>query len=130
MQFIAWISKRIFFSNAKLIWWQHHIPWYHSEHTNIFLYGKRQLERFVIQDIDLLLASSQYLCKRIESIWNISAHTLYPYVDFELPSSLPERKKYVLFTYGRWVSGKNIDQVFQTYDALRPQISDLELWVG
>ncbi len=129
MQFVWWISKKIFFSRARLIWWQHHIPWYYSDNANFVLCWKQYLEKQVVKDIDTLLCSSQYLMWKVNDIYGIKSQLLYPVLDRAVLQSPAISKTSVLFTYGRWVPGKNIEQVFQTYDALKWKISDLELWI-
>ncbi|MDD2908048.1 MAG: glycosyltransferase family 4 protein [Candidatus Gracilibacteria bacterium] len=133
MQFVGVLSKILFFSKAKLIWWHHHYPWYYSKNTNVFILIKKLLERFSMRFIDTLVSNSYYLKSSLKDIYNVDSKVLYPILDREFTSH--DYKKLALngktiFTYGRRVEGKNLNQVFQTYESLKSQVSGLMLNIG
>jgi len=69
-------------------------------------------------------------------IYKIDSKVLYPVLDKEYTLNKKINMDYnskTIFTYGRWVNWKNLEQVFQTYDVLKSQVSWLKLniwWIG
>lgn len=135
MHFVWVLSKLFFFSNAKLIWRHHHYPWYYNKETNVFILFKRYLEKFSMIFVDMIISNSLYLKKSLDSLYNVDSKILYPVMDKEFLNYNYVNKDFHsnnLFTYGRWVEWKNIEQVFQTYDYLKDKVSNLNLkiwWV-
>lgn len=131
MQFVAVFSKVLFFSSAKIIWWHHHYPWYYNENTNFLILIKRYLEKIALKKIDLLIANSNYLKKSLEDIYWVSVKVLTPLPDdIFLDSSKKIKKDFsnkVIFAYGRWEKGKNIEQIFYTYLFLQERIWSIKL---
>jgi hypothetical protein len=121
MQFVGVFSKIFFSSKAKLIWWHHHYPWYYNENTNFLILTKRYLEKFIIKFIDELVANSEYLKQSLEKIYKRKSKILYPTiilpsVKFSYPKDTENK---IVFTYSRWVKGKNVEQIFETYEFLK-----------
>lgn len=132
MHFVWVLSKILFLSKAKLIWWNHHYPWYYSWNTNTFIFLKRFLEKIAVKKIDLVLSNSQYLKAVIKKIYNRNSQILYPVLDKQFENGIVNNKnksQLTLFTYSRWVAWKNISLVFKTYDVLKRQITNLLLIV-
>lgn len=142
MQFVWVLSKLLFRSKAKLIWWHHHYPWYYSQNTNVYIKLKRFFEKWVIKSIDSVIANSKYLQDSIKDIYKIDSKILYPVLDdkflnynknsnleFFLPNGERGCKKIVktIFSYWRWVEGKNLEMIFNTYDDLKNKIPNLVL---
>lgn len=136
MQFVWAISKMLFFSNAKIIRWHHHYPWYYGENTNFLILIKRYLEKLSLKYVDELVANSDYIKDSLKNIYFLSSKVLYPIVDNQFIRDATIKKKIdkpIIFTYGRWVQWKNIKQIFETYQYLKNKIPNLELiiwWVG
>lgn len=136
MQFVWVFSKLIFRSGAKLIWWHHHYPWYYSENTNFLILIKRYFERLSLKFIDELVVNSNYLKNSLKKIYSRESKILSPIVEdtFIQNYSIKENcENKILFTYGRWVGWKNLEQVFDTYLYLKDKVSNLELriwWEG
>ena len=121
MQFVGAFSKIFFFSKAKLIWWHHHYPWYYSENT-ILILTKRYLEKFIIKFIDELVANSEYLRLSLETLYKRKSKILYPTIILPSTNSFSSNKdkeSKIIFTYARWVKGKNVEQIFETYEYLK-----------
>ena len=156
MHFVWVISKIFFGSKAKLIWWQHHYPWYYSWKTNVFILFKRFLEKTIIKNIDSVIVNSKYLQDSIKDIYKIDSKILYPVLDNKFLNynrvsshlnnnttshlnSLPlsgERgykgegsSSKVIFSYWRWSEWKNLDLVFNTYDNLKGKSRELVLMI-
>lgn len=132
MHFVWVISKIIFRSKAKLIWWHHHYPWYYSQNTNLLIKLKKIFEKRVIKSIDSVIANSKYLQVSIKDIYKVDSKILYPVLDNKFLNYNSENKKVlsksnIIFTYGRWVEGKNIWLIFKTYEELKLKILDLVL---
>jgi glycosyltransferase involved in cell wall biosynthesis len=126
------ISKILFGSKARVIWWHHHFPWYYSSHTNVYIKLKKWLEKKSIQKIDILISNSKYLQQSIKSIYNRDSEILYPVLDNKFLNYNINEKCQVftsptIFVYGRWVEGKNIKLIFQTYEELKNKIPNLVL---
>jgi hypothetical protein len=75
------LSKLLFRSNAKLIWWHHHYPWYYSQNPNVYIKLKRFFEKCIIKSIDSVIANSKYLQDSIKDIYKIDSKILYPVLD-------------------------------------------------
>ena len=132
MHFVWVISKILFFSKAKLIWWNHHYPWYYSNNTNIFIKLKWLLEKIVLKKIDLVLSNSKYLKTAIEDIFNIQPQILYPvlceeFVKIKKIDTKKQKNSKIIFTYGRWVTWKNLQLIFKTYKNLKKIVPNLIL---
>lgn len=132
MHFVWVISKLLFRSKAKIIWWHHHYPWYYSQKTNLHIKFKKFFERRIIKNIDSVIANSKYLQDSIKEIYKIDSKILYPVLDNKFLNHNSENKKVLsttntIFTYGRWVEGKNIWLVLKTYDELKKKVPDLIL---
>jgi len=162
MQFAWVLSKVMFLWSAKLIWWHHHYPWYYSENTDVFILLKRFLEKLSIKKIDLLLSNSQYLSNALKDIYKKESKILNPVLDdifLSQNSTLTNKIKTspltkivsetspltpllkgegkedekVIFSYGRWVSWKNVKQIFDTYEFVKKEVPSTKLliwWVG
>jgi len=132
MHFVWVISKILFWSKAKLIWWNHHYPWYYSSNANVYIKLKRLLETKCIKKIDLLISNSKYLQQSIKSIYKRDSEILYPVLDDKFLDYNIKDKSIVftpptIFIYGRWVKGKNLKLIFQTYEVLKDKIPNLVL---
>lgn len=136
MHFVWVLSKLIFFSKAKLIWWHHHYPWYYGKDTNVYIWIKRLLERASILFIDEVISNSFYLQSSLKDIFGIESKILHPILDRDFTKVAYNEIDFTsktIFTYGRWVEWKNLNQVFLTYDMLKGQVDWLKLniwWVG
>lgn len=137
MHFVWVLSKFLFRSKAKLIWWHHHYPWYYSQNTNVYIKLKRFFEQFVIKSIDSVIVNSKYLQICIKDIYKIDSKILYPVLDdkflnytYTQSFSCKEgNNEKVIFSYWRWVEGKNLEMIFNTYEALKNRIPNLVLKV-
>jgi len=132
MHFVWIISKTIFFSKAKIIWWNHHYPWYYSNNANIFIRLKRIIEKLVVKKIDKIVANSKWVKLFIDKIWKIKSQILNPVLDEEFLNNnfkTIKNKQKIIFTYGRRVEWKNLELIFYTYEKLKNEISDLILIV-
>lgn len=132
MHFVWVLSKKLFFSKAKIIWWNHHYPWYYGSNTNIFIKLKQIIERFFLKDIDIIVANSKSVKLFIDNIWNINSKILYPMLDdefYESKNNTRNNKKNIIFTYWRRVKWKNLQLIFKTYEHLKDKITDLILIV-
>ncbi len=131
MHFVWVFSKKIFWSKAKLIWWHHHYPWYYSQSTNVYVKLKRFLEKCIIKSIDSVITNSKYLQDSVKDIYKVDSKILYPVLDDKFLNHNGENKKSLtqktIFTYGRWVSGKNLEMIFNTYDDLKNKVPNLIL---
>ena len=132
MHFVWVISKILFFSKAKFIWWNHHYPWYYSNNINFFIELKRLLEKFVVKKIDLVLSNSKYLKTVIEDIYKIQSKILYPilceeFVKIEKIDVKKQGNQKIIFTYSRWVTWKNLQLIFKTYNHLKKIVPNLIL---
>jgi len=133
MHFVWVISKILFFSKAKIIWWNHHYPWYYSWNTNISIKLKQFIEKLIVFKIDLVISNCQYIKNSIDKIWNINSKILYPILDDEFLNYKLDKYTYnknnIIFTYWRRSEWKNLQLVFKTYEKLKSQISDLTLLI-
>jgi len=141
MQFAAVLSKFLFRSNAKIIWWHHHYPWYYRQNPNVYIKLKRFFEKCIIKSIDSVIVNSKYLQDSIKDIYKVDSKILYPVLDDKFlnynTSSLNSFsldgeggcKKIVktIFSYWRWVEGKNLEMIFRTYEELKDEVSNLIL---
>lgn len=123
MHFVWVLSKILFFSKAKLIWWNHHYPWYYEKkHNSFFVTAKRIFEKLLIKNIDLIIANSDYIKESLEGIFKINnIKILYPSLDDVFyKTDFIERDNKILnvFTYSRWVKWKNIKLIFESFDRL------------
>jgi glycosyltransferase involved in cell wall biosynthesis len=130
MHFAWLLSKILFFSKAKLIWWNHHYPWYYSRNT-ILLRLKRYIESCWVDKIDRVVSNSQYLKTILDHIWNIDSKLLFPVLGniFEQNTQTSSWKDNTIFACGRWVQGKNTQMLFKTYDNLKNKCNNLILIV-
>ena len=131
MHFAAVFSKIFFNSKAKLIWWHHHYPWYYSSNANVYIKFKSFLEKLLIKEIDLFISNSKYLQDVLKDIYKRDSKILYPVLGDKFLNH--NRKEFlsntsnIIFTYGRWVEGKNLKLVFKVYDDLKNKIPNLVL---
>ncbi|NVP17947.1 glycosyltransferase family 4 protein [Candidatus Gracilibacteria bacterium] len=132
MQFVGVLSKVLFFSRAKLIWWHHHYPWYYKN-TNVYTWFKKILEKLSIRFVSEMISNSYYLKKCLFDIYKVDSKVLYPVLDIEYTLNKAKNIDYnskTIFAYGRWVEGKNLEQVFQSYNFIKSQVSGLKLNIG
>jgi glycosyltransferase involved in cell wall biosynthesis len=138
MHFVSVISKIFFRSKAKLIWWHHHYPWYYSINANFYTKSKRFIEKLFVKNIDLLIANSEYLKQSIKDIYKIDSKILHPVLDDKFlnytpslifPINREKNNSKVIFSYGRWVEGKNLGLVFEVYEGLKDRINNLVLMI-
>ena len=139
MQFVWVLSKLLFRSKAKLIWWHHHYPWYYSQDTNVYIKLKRFFEKCIIKNVDCVIANSKYLQDSIKDVYKINSKILHPVLDDKflnyenknhpLTPSFVRRgdSSKVIFSYWRWVKGKNLEMIFNTYDDLKNKVPNLSL---
>lgn len=132
MHFVWVLSKILFFSKAKLVWWNHHYPWYYSINTNLFIKLKRLIEKNAVLKIDLVVSNSKYLKNIVDRIWTIDSKILYPVLDdeflnYKLSSNNEDNIQNIIFTYWRWTKGKNLELVFKTYEKLKKSVPKLIL---
>lgn len=132
MQFVWGISKIFFRSRAKLIWRHHHYPWYYSNNTNFFILIKRFLEKFFLKFIDELIVNSKFLENSLFNLYSRKSKVLYPIVEDIFIQNYSVRNNFtnkVIFSYWRWVKGKNLNQLFDTYLSLKDKIPNLSLLI-
>lgn len=131
MHFVWVLSKLLFFSKAKIIWWNHHYPWYYSKNANLYIKLKRYIEKIFISKVDKVVSNSQYLKSIIDKIWTINSEVLNPILDEEFLHCRTniDKKENILFSYSRWTPDKNLDILFKTYESLKDSFSDLQLWI-
>ena len=136
MHFVWVISKLLFRSKAKIIWWHHHYPWYYGQKTNLHIMLKKILEKCIIKNIDSVIANSKYLQDSIKDIYKIDSKILYPVLDNKFlnhtppPNPLPSRRGdnlRIIFSYWRWEKGKNLEMIFRTYEDLKDRVPNLVL---
>lgn len=132
MQFVWVLSKILFFSKAKIIWWHHHYPWYYSENKGFNISFKKHIEKFSLNFIDLLVWNSFYIKQALKDLYNKESEILNPIVDEEFlkykNKNLNFQTKNII-TYSRWVSWKNLKQIFDTYDFLENNLKDFKLFI-
>lgn len=132
MHFVWVLSKKLFLSKAKIIWWNHHYPWYYGSNTNTFIRLKKYIESSFLKEIDVIVANSKSVKLFIDNAWGINSKILYPMLDnefFENKNKINNDTKNVIFTYGRRVEWKNIQLIFKTYEALKDKIKNTILIV-
>lgn len=134
MHFVWVLSKILFFSKAKLIWWNHHYPWYYSKNTNLLIKVKQLIEKLIVLKIDSIVSNSKYLKNIIDKIWTLDSKILHPIIDDEFLFYKKDNNKKnnlnnIIFTYWRWTKDKNLWIIFKTYDNLKSQITDLTLMI-
>ena len=136
MQFVWVLSKILFLSKAKILWWHHHYPWYYSENKGFQIFLKKYLEKFSLKFIDLLIWNSFYIVESLKKIYKREVWILNPVVDKEFifykNKNLAFDSK-TLITYWRWVKWKNVKQIFDTYEFLKNNFQNLKLliwWEG
>lgn len=136
MQFVWVVSKILFFSKAKILWWHHHYPWYYSENKGFIIFLKKNLEKFSLKFIDLLIWNSFYIKESLEKIYKRKVKILNPVVDEEFLLNKNKKKSFeweTLISYWRWVKWKNAKQIFDTYEFLKNSFQNLKLliwWEG
>ncbi len=132
MQFVWVLSKLLFLSKAKIIWWHHHYPWYYWKNTNIFIFLKRFLEKRALKFIDVLVANSIFIRDALKKIYGLDSIVLYPVLDKEFLNYKYKNKSFnkkTIISYGRWVKWKNLKQIIQTYTLLKKRVPKLELLI-
>lgn len=130
MQFVWVLSKILFLSKARILWWHHHYPWYYSENKGFKIFLKRYLEKFFLNFIDLLIWNSLYIEQALKEIYKKEVKVLNPIVDKEF--LLYKNKKLafdskVVISYSRWVEWKNVKQIFETYEYLKENLKNFKL---
>jgi glycosyltransferase involved in cell wall biosynthesis len=131
---LVWIfSKLIFKSKAKVIWYNHHYPWYFDKKLkNIPNILKGYIEKKLVKYIDKIIVNSTYLKKEIDNIYNVKSYILNPILDELFIKNSPkkiEEKQNILFVNSRWIKWKNIKIVFDTYEKLKLEINNVKLIV-
>ncbi len=133
MHFIWVISKILFFSKAKIIWWNHHYPWYYNKNTKTIKL-KRFFEKRILSKIDIIVANSLFLKKQLEKIFNRQIYLLNPVLDKEFLFYKGNREvdklDNIIFSYSRWVKWKNISLNFETYEYLKNKVNNLILIIA
>jgi len=132
MHFVWVLSKVLFFSKAKLIWWHHHYPWYYSKNTNVYIWIKKILEKLSINFIDLLLSNSQYLQSNLKTIYKKKVLVLNPVVEEEFQKHKQKtinKSSPIIFSYARWTTWKNLKQVLDTYLYVKKYIPSVQLLI-
>ena len=76
-----------------------------------------------------------YLQDAIKDIYKVDSKILYPVLDNKFLNHNSENKKLsftskTIFTYGRWVEGKNLKMIFNTYEDLKDKVPNLILKIG
>ena len=136
MHFVWVISKILFRARFKLIWWNHHFPWYYEKkHNTFFVSFKKRFEKFSIDYIDLLVANSLYIKDSLLDIFGQSRQIkiLHPvvsdiFIEYNRKKER-QKQKITLFTYSRWVTWKNIWVIFKMFDFLKSKYDfDLIIW--
>ncbi len=134
---IVWVlSKILFNAKFKLIWWNHHFPWYfEKKHNTVLLRLKRYIEKFSIKYIDSLVANSLYIRDSLLIIFGQSRQIkiLHPLVSDVFIDSKGKQsrqnEKITLFTYSRWVTWKNVWVIFKIFDTLNKKYDfNLIIW--
>ena len=136
MHLVGVLSKILFRAKFKLIWWNHHYPWYHEKKHNTFLVRlKACLEKFFIKYVDVLVANSLYIRDSLLDIFGQSRQIkiLHPVVSsvfaWNKGKDFRQNSKITLFTYSRWVSWKNIDVIFELFMSLNKKYKiNLFIW--
>lgn len=131
---IVWVlSKLIFSSKAKIIWYNHHYPWYFDDKLkNISNTLKWYLEKKLVKYIDEIIVNSMYLKKEVDNIYNVKSHILNPILDQLFIKKSPKKignKENILFVNSRWTKWKNIKIIFDTYEKLKLEINNIKLIV-
>ena len=132
MHFVWVISKVIFNSKAKIIWWNHHYPWYYNKKTNVYIKIKKYIEKCIIKSIDIIIVNSLYLQKVIKDIYKINSKILHPVLDDKFLNYKSNKKLFIsntIFSYGRWSKWKNLEMIFNTYENLKERLPNLILKV-
>jgi hypothetical protein len=93
-------------SKAKIIWWNHHYPWYYNKNTKIIKF-KRFFEKLFLKKIDIIISNSKYLKQELEKIFSRQVLILNPVLDKEFLLYKGKREvdklDNILFSYSRWV---------------------------
>ena len=136
MHFVWVISKILFRAKFKLIWWNHHFPWYYEKkHNTFFVSLKKRFEKFSIDYIDLLVANSLYIKDSLLDIFGQSRQIkiLHPvvsdiFIEYNRKKER-QKRKITLLTYSRWVTWKNIWVIFKMFDFLKSKYDfNLIIW--
>ena len=92
---------------------------------------KRYIERCCVKKIDVIVSNGRYLKGVVDSIWSVDSKILFPVVAEEFIDTTDyietKKDKNIIFTYGRWETGKNLALVFEVYQKLKLKILDLVL---
>lgn len=81
MHFVAVISKILFRSQAILIWWHHHYPWYYEKNAGTLTFFKKIIERLCVQQIDSIVWNSRFLQNELKNIYKREVDILYPRIN-------------------------------------------------
>ncbi len=133
MHFVAILSKIIFWSKAKIIWWHHHFPWYFQENTGITTYFKKIIELRCITNIDTIVWNSRFLQTQLQSIYKRKIWCIFPRIEdiyFETSTTIKNKAKKTkrLFAVSRWDSWKWLTDIFNVYESLKNNF-DIELYI-
>jgi len=85
-----------------------------------------------------MIVNSKYLQDSIKDIYKVNSKILYPVLDnkflernryYSLTPSLLRKGENtkIIFSYGRWVEGKNLELIFKTYEDLKNRCRKLIL---
>lgn len=133
MHFVWVLSKILFFSKVKIIWWHHHYPWYHSGEKGFIIFLKKFLEKKISKKIDVMVWNSFYIQKSLFEIFWVKAKILNPVLDKEFlnyeKNIIENSSETIILTYSRWVKWKNAKQIFDTYEFLKNNFQNLKLFI-
>ncbi len=123
MHFIAVFSKIFFWSEAKIIWWHHHYPWYYEKNTGTKTYFKKMIEKIIVCKIDTIVWNSRFLWNALQDIYNREVEIIYPMIDdlyfnWDISPKVPQKQK-ILFAWGRWEKWKWIWDVIKIYESIK-----------
>lgn len=130
MHFIAVFSKMFFGSKAKIIWWNHHYPWYYEKNTGTKTYFKKMIEKIIVRKIDTIVWNSRFLSSSLKDIYSRKIEVVYPMIDniffeWDISPKIPKKQK-ILFAWGRWEEWKWLSDIIQIYESIK-NIYDIQL---
>lgn len=133
MHFIAVFSKIFFWSEARIIWWHHHYPWYYEKNTGTKTYFKKMIEKTIVTKIDTIVWNSRFLWNALENIYSRDIEIIYPmidniYFDWDVSSKIPQGQK-ILFAWGRWEKWKWLWDIMEIYESCKDSF-DIQLYIA
>lgn len=133
MHFVAVFSKIFFGSTAKIIWWNHHYPWYYEKNTGTKTYFKKMIERIIVRKVDTIVWNSRFLWNALEKIYSRDIEIIYPMIDgiyFEWDTfpKKPKKQK-ILFAWGRWEKWKWLWDLIKVYEETKNQFN-IQLYIA